>query len=57
MKAATVNLLESSLGNGAQVRQAPDSTEKIYSYLRDPVQIDFFLHRSKIYLITLHKRA
>jgi len=52
---ATVNVLENSLGKNAQVRQAPDSTEKIYSYVDDPVQIDFFVQRSKIYLITLHK--
>jgi predicted Zn-dependent protease len=54
---ATVNALEDSLGKAAQVRQAHDGMEKIYSYLSDPVQIDFFVQRSKIYLITLHKRA
>jgi hypothetical protein len=54
---ATVDVLESSLGNNAQIRQSPDSTAKIYSYVRDPVQIDFFVQRSKIYLITLHKRV
>jgi hypothetical protein len=54
---ATVDVLENSLGKGAQIRQAHDSAEKIYSYVRDSVQIDFSVQRSKIYLITLHKRA
>jgi predicted Zn-dependent protease len=54
---ATVNILEDSLGKAAQVRQAHDGVEKIYSYVRDPMQIDFSVQRSKIYLITLHKRA
>src|SRR5260370_3721043 len=30
---ATVNALENSLGKNAQIRQAPDSTEKIYVYV------------------------
>ena len=54
---ATVDVLENSLGKNAQVRQAHDSADKIYSYVRDSVQIDFSVQRSKIYLITLHKRA
>jgi hypothetical protein len=52
-----VNVLEDSLGKAAQVRQAHDGVEKIYSYVRDLMQIDFFVQRSKIYLITLHKSA
>jgi predicted Zn-dependent protease len=54
---ATTDVLESSLGKAAQVRQAYDSMDKVYSYVRDPVQIDFFTQRSKVYLIMLHKRA
>jgi predicted Zn-dependent protease len=54
---ATVDVLENSLGKDAQIRQAYDGTEKIYSYVMDSVQIDFFLQRSKVYLILLHKRA
>jgi hypothetical protein len=54
---ATVNVLEDSLGKAAQVRQAHDGVEKIYSYVQDPVQIDFFVQRSNVYLITLHKRT
>lgn len=54
---ATVDVLENSLGKNAQVRQAHDSTEKIYSYVHDSVQIDFFVQRSKVYLISLHRRA
>jgi hypothetical protein len=54
---ATVDVLENSVGKDAQIRQAPNSAEKIYSYVGDSVQVDFFVQRSKIYLITLHKRA
>jgi hypothetical protein len=54
---ATVDVLENSLGKGAQIRQAHDSAEKIYSYVGDSVQVDFFVQRSKIHFITLHKRA
>ena len=52
-----MDVLENSLGKNAQVRQAYDSGERIYSYARDSVQIDFSVQRSKVYLITLHKRA
>ena len=52
-----LDLLENSLGKNSQIRQAHDSTEKIYSYVNDSVQIDFFVQRLKVYLITLHKRA
>jgi hypothetical protein len=50
-------MLENSLGKNAQVRQAYDATAKIYSYVREPVQIDFFVQRSNVYLITLHKHS
>ena len=52
-----VEALEKAFGKATQIRQAQDSTEKIYSYLSDTVQIDFFVQLSKIYLITLRKRA
>jgi predicted Zn-dependent protease len=52
-----VDMLENSLGKNAQIRQAYDGSEKIYSYVMDAVQVDFFLRRSKVYLISLHKRA
>jgi predicted Zn-dependent protease len=54
---ATVDMLEKTLGKNAQIRQAQDSTEKTYSYIGDSAQMDFFLQRSKVYLISLHKRA
>ena len=41
---ATVNVLEDSLGKAAQVRQAHDGLEKIYSYVRDPCR-SIFLSR------------
>jgi hypothetical protein len=39
---ATVNVLENALGNKAQVRQAHDGVEKIYSYVRGPCTGRFF---------------
>ncbi len=46
-----------AFGKAAQIRQAQETTQRIYSYLSDTVQVDFFVQLSKIYLITVRKRA